>query len=82
MLYEVITPGIKGGKKIDALVELVDMFPTLLELSNIKVKPYLQGTSFVPIMKNPELPWKPAVFSQFHRRPNHSPDGNRRNNFV
>jgi iduronate 2-sulfatase len=70
-------PGIKGGEKIDEMVELVDMFPTLLELSNIKVKSYLQGTSFVPLMKNPELSWKPAVFSQFHRRPNHSPDGKR-----
>ncbi len=66
-------PGIKGGQRIDKLVELVDMYPTLLDLSGIKVAKYLQGTSMVPLMKNPDLKWKPAVFSQFHRRPRQNP---------
>lgn len=70
-------PGFKKGMKIDKLVELVDMFPTLLNLSGIKVDSYLQGTSMVPLMKDTSLAWKPAVFSQFHRRPRHTPDHKR-----
>ncbi|MDW5290605.1 sulfatase/phosphatase domain-containing protein [Formosa sp. PL04] len=37
----------------------------------------MQGTSFVPLIENPERPWKTAAFSQFHRRPRHAADGNR-----
>ena len=70
-------PGSKGGIKVDKLTELVDMYPTLLDLAGIKVPSYLQGTSFAPLLKNPHLPWKHAVFSQYHRRPNHSPTGKR-----
>lgn len=65
------------GRSTDALVELVDMFPSLCELASVEVPDYLQGTSFVPLLEDPELAWKPAVFSQFHRRPKVSADGNR-----
>ena len=65
------------GRSSDALVELVDIFPSLCELASIDVPDYLQGTSFVPLIENPELPWKEAVFSQFHRRPKVSADGGR-----
>ncbi|GAA4281050.1 sulfatase [Gaetbulibacter aestuarii] len=67
----------KRGVKTDAMVELVDLFPSLCELAGIKVPDYMQGTSFVPLTKNPEKPWKKAVFSQFHRRPKVSADGHR-----
>lgn len=65
------------GKRCDRLVEAVDIFPTLCELSGIDIPAYLQGTSVVPLMHNPDLQWKDAVFSQFHRRPRVSPDKKR-----
>ncbi|QDO95154.1 DUF4976 domain-containing protein [Formosa sediminum] len=37
----------------------------------------MQGSSFVPLIKEPNREWKTAAFSQFHRRPNHAADGNR-----
>ncbi len=67
----------KRGAQTDALVELVDLFPSLCELAGIDVPPYMQGRSFVPLIENPELPWKSAAFSQFHRRPRVSADGQR-----
>ena len=65
------------GVQTFAFTELVDMFPSLCELAGIEVPDYMQGTSFVPLLENPELPWKTAAFSQFHRRPNVSADGKR-----
>jgi iduronate 2-sulfatase len=65
------------GVKTDGMIELVDLFPSICELAEIDVPDYLQGTSFVPLTKNPELNWKYATFSQFHRRPKVSADGKR-----
>ncbi|WP_282160577.1 sulfatase [Ulvibacterium marinum] len=53
------------GKKTDALVELIDMYPTLSELAGLKAPDHLEGQSFVPLIENPEKEWKKAVFSQF-----------------
>lgn len=65
------------GAETFAITELVDMFPSLCELAGLETPDYMQGTSFVPLIENPERPWKSAAFSQFHRRPKHSADGNR-----
>ena len=67
----------KRGVKTDAMVELVDLFPSLCELAGIDIPDYMQGTSFVPLTENPDSTWKNAVFSQFHRRPKVSADGKR-----
>ena len=53
------------GKKSDALVELVDMYPTLCELADIEKPSHLEGQSFVPLLSNPHQEWKSAAFSQF-----------------
>lgn len=65
------------GAQTFELTELVDMFPSLCELAGVAVPDYMQGTSFVPLIKEPKRPWKSAAFSQFHRRPKVSADGNR-----
>ena len=53
------------GAKTDALVELVDIFPTLCELAGIPSPDHLEGHSFARLMDNPKLPWKKAAFSQY-----------------
>ncbi|MGP1990461.1 sulfatase [Zobellia laminariae] len=53
------------GKSTDALVELVDMYPTLCELADISKPNTLEGQSFAPLLSDPEQEWKTAVFSQF-----------------
>ena len=65
------------GVQTFALTELVDIFPSLCELAGIEVPANLEGQSFVPLLDSPNLPWKKAAFSQFHRRPKVSADGNR-----
>ncbi len=65
------------GAQTFEITELIDMFPSLCELAGIKIPDYMQGTSFVPLIKDPKRSWKNAAFSQFHRRPKVSTDGKR-----
>jgi iduronate 2-sulfatase len=64
----VIAPGrTKPGSRTRAMVELVDLYPTLAELAGLPRVAGLEGTSFVPVLDDPERPWKDAVFSQYVR---------------
>lgn len=58
-------PDANRGRKTKALVELVDMYPTLCELAGVDLPAHLEGQSFVPVLNNPDKEWKKAVFSQF-----------------
>ena len=61
-------PGQKSpGAKTKGLVEFVDMYPTLCELAGLPEPDALEGTSAVPLMNDPSLPWKTAAFSQYPR---------------
>jgi|JI10StandDraft_1071094.scaffolds.fasta_scaffold00117_56 iduronate 2-sulfatase len=52
----------KGAR---GLVELVDVYPTLCDLAGLPLPPHLEGESFRRLLDAPELPGKPAAFSQF-----------------
>lgn len=62
-------PGLKhAGQRTDALVEFVDIYPTLSELAGLPLPAHLEGLSFKPVLAEPQRPWKSAAFSQYPRQ--------------
>jgi arylsulfatase A-like enzyme len=62
-------PGMKhGGSRTAALVEYVDIYPTLCELAGLSLPEGLEGTSFKPLIEDPSKEWKKAAFSQYPRQ--------------
>jgi len=55
------------GHKTDALVEFVDIYPSLCKLAGLPLPSHLEGTSFAPLLDRPDRPWKAAAFSQYPR---------------
>lgn len=43
-------PGLPEGRVVDAIVEAVDVVPTLLDLAGIPLPPHLQGHSLLPLL--------------------------------
>lgn len=58
-------PGFTSGQRSDRPVELLDVFPTLLELAGLPVDPKQEGQSVVPLMKDPEADWGYPAISSF-----------------
>lgn len=61
----VSAPGRRGaGRKSKALVEFVDIYPTLAELGGLQPPATLEGLSLAPLLDEPDRPWKRSAFSQ------------------
>ena len=58
-------PGMPGGKRTSALVEFVDIYPSLAELCKLPLPSGLEGISFTRLIKDPQRPWKKAAFSLY-----------------
>ena len=56
-----------AGGKTKALVEFVDIYPTLCDLADLPIPEALEGLSATPLLDAPNLPWKTAAFSQYPR---------------
>jgi arylsulfatase A-like enzyme len=62
-----------GSLETDALVEFVDIYPSLCELAGLALPDHLQGASFVPLVENPDKTWKKGAITVWPLNRN-SPD--------
>ena len=60
-------PGMKKGIHTNALVEFVDVYPTLCDVAGIPIPSHVEGVSAKPLLSDPKRPWKTAAFSQYPR---------------
>jgi arylsulfatase A-like enzyme len=64
----IAAPGANAtGKSTTALVEFVDIYPTLCEINGLPLPKHLEGVSMKPLLEDPNRPWKTAAFSQYPR---------------
>ena len=55
-------PGMNNkGSKTDAIVETLDIFPTLCDLTGVEVPQFAQGVSLKEILENPNTTGHPAI---------------------
>ena len=52
-----------AGAATEALTELVDLYPTLVELSGLPLPEHLAGQSMTPILEDPAHPGRPAALT-------------------
>ncbi|MGB0258967.1 MAG: sulfatase-like hydrolase/transferase, partial [Coraliomargarita sp.] len=53
----IVGPGIVEGGVCSKPAQLLDIYPTLLELTGLKADPKHEGNSLVPLLKNPQAEW-------------------------
>jgi iduronate 2-sulfatase len=58
----------QNGKSTRSLAELLDLFPTLVELCGLPASPQTEGVSLAPVLRDVSASVRPAAFTQ-HPRP-------------
>jgi iduronate 2-sulfatase len=55
------------GWKSDAIIETVDIYPTLCDLAGLTRPEHLQGSSFRKVLESENAAWDEVAFSQYPR---------------
>jgi uncharacterized sulfatase len=56
-------PGLSKGTKTDAIVQMVDIYPTLAEITGLDAPDDLVGHSLLPLLKAPDAEWNYPAFT-------------------
>jgi arylsulfatase A-like enzyme len=65
--------GFTGGKVCDALISHLDLFPTVCELLDIAPPAWLQGRSFLPVVRGTAQEINDAVFAEVNYHASYEP---------
>jgi len=57
--------GVRPGTRVRSLTEFIDIYPSLCDLAGLPKPAHLQGRSFVPLLKNPNAPWKSYAVGRY-----------------
>ncbi|MDF1657174.1 MAG: sulfatase [Verrucomicrobiales bacterium] len=64
--FLISVPGKQSGRT-DSLAALVDLYPTLCDLLDVKPPTHLAGSSLTSVLDDPDAEVKPAVFHSYQR---------------
>src|SRR5262249_5570362 len=70
--FMIAAPGVtQSGARCSRTVNLLDLYPTVIDLSGVPAKKGLEGESLVPLLRDPQIAWDhPSITT--HGRNNHS----------
>jgi arylsulfatase A-like enzyme len=54
---------------VDRLVLNIDVAPTLLDLAGLAKPEWMQGSSLLPLLRDPDVPWRDAVYYSYFFEP-------------
>lgn len=57
-----------AGQRTRALVELLDLYPTLCDLAGLPAPPHIEGASLLPILRAPSAPGRDAIWFPTYSR--------------
>ncbi|MEO0586709.1 MAG: sulfatase [Planctomycetota bacterium] len=63
--FIVVTPGVEAGSESDTPIDIVDIFPTMMELSGLQSPHALDGDSIVPVLEDPDALTDGIAYSVF-----------------
>ncbi len=67
----IVAPGVKAGSRCKTPVNLLDLYPTLIDLCSLKKRPELEGVSLKPLLTDPQTKWeRPSLTT--HGKNNHA----------
>ena len=61
----IVAPGFEKGRRINKPAQLLDIFPTLLDLADLAADESQEGHSLVPLMKDRQTGWPHLALSSF-----------------
>ena len=65
--FVILAPGTQQGQRVSKPVELIDVYPTLLQLAGLPSNDQQQGQSLVPLIKDPTSRWDHPAVTSFGR---------------
>lgn len=56
----------EGGKKIESMVQNVDIAPTILECAGLKQPKHMPGKSFIQLLNGDKSDWRKKIFYEYY----------------
>ena len=63
----ITAPGFAGGRRVTALTEFLDLYPTLCELADLPTPSHAEGKSLVPLLRGDDVTLHEAAVTQMLR---------------